>query len=335
MTTKDKFVITLGSFLYLIFPTLCRHTFLLFNCYDVNGRSFFSMDLSEECWRARHFVHVIILGLPQLALYVFGFPLIALAILVKNRKRLDRFVIRIRYTILFGGYRSQHYYWEIFIVFRKIFVIAISVFGTTMGTEMQALLILFIIALSYVMQQLACPFQSQILNKMEAFTLATLLLTLWAGLVMHKLKIDYEDDTLREMLTIATVLCNSFLAIALFVCFVFQILYEKKYVKDVHLASKSKFVCLLMRALELNPTSKKSAEATKREECKVEAITPPAQDAELMTKHEPFFGHHTITLVRQLDKVEPVDKVPSLFSVDEPEVEMIEIPPPTSKVVVK
>ena len=47
---------------------------------------------------------------------VIGLPLVALFLLLKNRKHLQTFTNRVRYGFLFSGYEDTYFYWYPYIL---------------------------------------------------------------------------------------------------------------------------------------------------------------------------------------------------------------------------
>ena len=88
-TTKDKFVVTVTSILYLLYPTLCKNTFGLFDCKWIGGMPYLKVDLEEPCGVGRHFDMMLALGISQLLVYVVGLPLVVLLFLRRNRENLN------------------------------------------------------------------------------------------------------------------------------------------------------------------------------------------------------------------------------------------------------
>jgi len=87
-TTKDKFVVTVTSILYLLYPTLCKNTFGLFDCKWIGGTPYLKADLEETCGVGRHLGMMLTLGVGQLIVYVIGLPLVVLLFLHRNRENL-------------------------------------------------------------------------------------------------------------------------------------------------------------------------------------------------------------------------------------------------------
>ena len=65
-------------------------------CRRVEAWQYLSADLEEPCWRDRHLVYVLVLALPQVVLYVFGLPLLALLMMFRNRNKLNNHVVKFR-----------------------------------------------------------------------------------------------------------------------------------------------------------------------------------------------------------------------------------------------
>ena len=163
MTIKDKFVVTVCALLYLLYPTLTLSAFGLFTCIDVAGQNYLLADLSEECYAERHTTYVLAVGIPQLLLFVVGLPTAGLFFMIRNRERLGTTAVKARYGLFFGGYKNDRYYWEFFLVFRKVSVMMVSSFGVVISPEMQVLLLMMIlnvcIAAQYLGQVCCCCFK--------------------------------------------------------------------------------------------------------------------------------------------------------------------------------
>jgi len=217
-TPKDKFVVSLCVLLYLIYPTLCKQAFGLFNCIEVEqDRYFLLADLEEECWVGRHVTMVVVVGMFQLLVYVLGLPVIGLYFMYRNRDDLTRHVVTTRYGLFLGGYRTERYYWEVMLVMRKVTVIALSVFGTTVGIRVQVHITSLFILLFMIAQAVWKPFgppgvssksgggsrvkrpsltlfhvpaaRYNVLQRIELLSMLVIWLTLWCGLLMF-----YIDD---------------------------------------------------------------------------------------------------------------------------------------------
>ena len=139
ITTWDKFITTLVTVLYLLYPTTTKSAFTLVACQPVGQHIYLQMDLDVRCWDELHMFWVVNLFVPAFLGYVIGLPLLTLLILTPRRHQLLNRWTKFRFGVLYTGYTSKAYYWECVIAFRKCAVIMVSVFLTTAGAEVQAL----------------------------------------------------------------------------------------------------------------------------------------------------------------------------------------------------
>ena len=223
---KDKFVTSICFLIYLLFPTVVKQAFGVFNCYTIGGKPYLLADLEESCYQGRHIYYIIFVGVPQVLFYVIGLPLTGLYFLHRNKDRLNVFAVRARYSLFFTGYREDRYFWEIVVVVRKVAVIAISVFCNGIDPELQALLVLFLIMILVAAQYIGSPYKSSIIDEhgeeqsldilqsLELSMMFMLNMTLWSGLMLFKLK----ASVLKEIITVLTVMVN--------VCFISYVIYR-------------------------------------------------------------------------------------------------------------
>ena len=90
--------------------------------------------------------------------------------------------MRVRFSFLFKGYRSEWYFWEFVILYRKIIVVCTSVFLTTVSVVMQALSMLAVVLVCLFLQQYVQPFFGKTFNSLELKALLASLLTIYSGL---------------------------------------------------------------------------------------------------------------------------------------------------------
>ena len=223
-TPKDKFVISLCVLMYLIYPTLCKQAFGLFNCQEVeSGRYFLLADLEEECYwgQNNHLLMAMTFGIFQIVFYVVGLPALGVYFMFRNHHQLNKHVVRTRYGLFLGGYRDERYYWEIFLVARKVIIIAISVFGTLLSVSVQTHIVSLFILLFMLAEAVGQPFDStsgdvdrfgtprvryKVLHQLEMISLFVIWLTLWCGMLIYQ--VDDINSNVHVVLTIAVFSLN-------------------------------------------------------------------------------------------------------------------------------
>ena len=189
-TIKDKCILTIGTVVYFMFPTLCTNAFSIFHCRKVDGTMYLAADMEEPCYVGRHLNMVLLLGVTQLLVFVIGLPVLVLVFLRRN-KQLDGGGLRkhatiVRYGLFYGAYKESAYYWEIVLTARKIMIVALSVFGPGLGTERQAQMVLAVLLVCISLEIAGGPFKLvndrfRVLSRLEIATLFVQWATMWSG----------------------------------------------------------------------------------------------------------------------------------------------------------
>lgn len=74
--------------LFLVHPDIAKAMFLTFNCLEVDGVFRMKENVSSVCYKEQHLFFISALVFPAIGLWVFGIPIFALIILVKNKRAL-------------------------------------------------------------------------------------------------------------------------------------------------------------------------------------------------------------------------------------------------------
>jgi len=229
-TLKDKFVVTVTSVMYLLYPTLCKNAFGMFDCKWIGNTQYLKADLEEECYIGRHLTAVWTVGVSQLIMYVIGLPCVVLFFLYRNREHLEDRVVQTRYGLFYSGYKPTRFFWETIITARKVAVVALSVFGPELGPEKQALVALLILLICIVFEIYGDPFHEvtarhKILARVETSSLLIEWWTMWSGLIIFQLA---QESAVGVLLTISVVIGNLVLFGWAIFKFIRQKVYERK-----------------------------------------------------------------------------------------------------------
>jgi hypothetical protein len=133
------------------------------------------------------------LALPCIIVWVLGAPTGVLYYMYRHERALQEIDNKLRFGFLYNGYRSMNFYWEFVILYRKVLIISISVFFTTISVNIQALAALLVLILSLYIQMRTQPFTQAILNTMEARGILSGSVTIYCGLFY--LTNDLDDST--------------------------------------------------------------------------------------------------------------------------------------------
>jgi hypothetical protein len=90
--------------------------------------------------------------------------------------------LKMKYGFLFAGYSAKTFFWEVIIMYRKIFIIMTSVFLSTVSSESQVLVVIFIIVLNMFLQIRFQPYYTHTLNQMENYSLQVAAVTVYTGM---------------------------------------------------------------------------------------------------------------------------------------------------------
>jgi len=174
-------------------------------------------------------------GIFQIVFYVVGLPFLGVYFMFRNHHQLNKHVVRTRYGLFLGGYRDERYYWEIFLVARKVIIIAISVFGTLLSVAVQTHLVSLFILLFMLAEAVGQPFDStsgdvdrfgtprvryKVLHQLEMVSLFVIWLTLWCGMLIYQ--VDDINSHVHVVVTIAVFSLN----VLLMLFMVFKIISE-------------------------------------------------------------------------------------------------------------
>ena len=114
---------------------------------DVDDTSRVLDDLEVICYSNLHKFFSFAVALPSIIVWGVGIPLFALLLLFRDRNNLEEISVKKKFGFFFRGYKSSFYFWEIVIMYKKVAVIIISVFVSTVGVIAQALIVFAILIL--------------------------------------------------------------------------------------------------------------------------------------------------------------------------------------------
>lgn len=186
-----KLVATAVILIFILHPSLTKVMFSLFSCMSLgDSRTYLVNDLSIVCWDSEHMKQILTVVIPSIVIVLFGLPLFTLLILVIRRSKLDSNSMKITLCFLYKGYTRSHYYWEFFILYRKVAMITASVFLAQVSIRMQALTVLAILLFALFCQLQVRPFFDPMLNRLEVKAILVSALTIYSGLYYDTNKLN-------------------------------------------------------------------------------------------------------------------------------------------------
>ena len=139
-------------------------------------------DLQVVCWDGLHTLMALGVALPCLITWGIGIPAGVWILLNKEREGLDTIAVKEKFGFLYNGYKRGSFFWEIVIMYRKILMIAISVFMNRVGLIVQALVLLITMVAFLQLNNMRRPFASRTLNDIEDLSLITGIVTIYSGI---------------------------------------------------------------------------------------------------------------------------------------------------------
>ena len=264
-TPKDKFVLTICTIVYLLFPTLCTQAFEMFHCRSVAGKMYLAADMEEPCYEGTH-ANWVVVGVVQLLVYVLGLPVLVLLFLRRNKQMeggmgLKKHAVIVRYGLFYGAYKEDAYYWETILTMRKVLIVALAVFGPGMGyvfptcfclfcrvfcnltcfflllgflfstvRQVQAVLAVLLVCISLEIG--GDPFhvvdpRYKVLRRLELSTLFVQWATMWCGTMIYASQ-DPNSKDLVVFLTVVVAIINIGMLMWLVLQLLLECVHEKK-----------------------------------------------------------------------------------------------------------
>ena len=125
--------ITTIVIIYLLHPTLTKVGLQLFQWIKVDeGVYKVKLDLNIDWYSYVHIKWWMIIGVPIIILWVIACPVLVFWILFKNRKSLREARIQRYLLILYQGLKDKCFFWELINTLRKISMVWINVFMSTL-----------------------------------------------------------------------------------------------------------------------------------------------------------------------------------------------------------
>lgn len=284
----QKLVATLVLVIFVLHTSLTKALFSIFTCRELlPGQFWLVSNLAIRCWDREHVQGIVTLALPGIAVWVVGLPTVCLLVLIAKKSKLSDVGMKVRFSFLFKGYRSEWYFWEFVILYRKIIVVCTSVFLTTVSIVMQALSMLAVVLVCIFLQQYVKPFFGNDFNTLELKALLASLLTIYAGLYFQtrSTRISHTDFIADICIFTVILAANAY----------FLLSWTRHVLPIVILTLRERIV-----ALRKHVTAKSNAEnlpeleksqspivTPERTPCQAESLTPPNNTSFLA---EPSYG---------------------------------------------
>ena len=222
-----KFQVTLAALGIVIQPQLVSTTIQFFKCRKIRDKVFLEADLAMECGSASHTMWLYLLAIPSLLVYVLGFPVVVLLILLSLRDLDKNDIVMSSWSFLFKGYREEIYFWEPVVILRLVFFGMTSILFQDV-VELQADIGLGILVISLVMQFVFKPYATKGLNTIEETSIVASWFTLFGGSLLFS---SETSSDVKVLVTLSIVVIN--LAFLIFLVYRLGKKVDKKVVENL------------------------------------------------------------------------------------------------------
>jgi hypothetical protein len=207
--------------LYLIHPTLFLESLSIYRCDKILGinKELLHVDYKINCG-TNNYLFFWYLSSFFIIVYIMGSIVLVVGRLYHNAKSKKLFIrnsyANKKYSFFIKGFREETYYWEFILILRKLCIV---MFAATVNSSLQLTYAIIIITTSIYINILYKPYKSNLVNKLETFTLIALYLTLIFG--SHFL--FTANEYVHTMSTILIFFVNIITSIVLIYILVFKI----------------------------------------------------------------------------------------------------------------
>lgn len=204
---KEMFV-TIVVLFFLNHPSLIREYFSVFSCRRLDDDTLWlNANLDIKCFEGLHFQYALTVALPSIIIWGVGVPSIILGYLVRKREVLNDIKLRCRFGFFYNGFRSSYFYWEFLILYRKIIIVSLLVFLGNESIAVQALTMLILLLVFFLLQYWKSPYKNDALNRMELKAIFVAGVTIYCGLYYLTKDIN---EYLKVFLFVLILLANTY-----------------------------------------------------------------------------------------------------------------------------
>ena len=168
---------------FLLHPTITRHAFSQFDCMTIDpGERWLVSNLNVRCWEDSHKEVALSLALPCLIIWVVTLPAVTLVYLATHRSKLDSVDAKLKFGFIVNGYTHSRFFWEFVVLYRKVLVVCLSVFLSGQSTDIQALSLMIVLIIAFILQRKNKPFVTEQLNNLESRGILVSAVTIYCGM---------------------------------------------------------------------------------------------------------------------------------------------------------
>ena len=166
---KDWWQMLILNFIIVSFflqATVIKELAIIFQCKIIDDQKYVLTSLDTSCEDDYYMRWRNIFYLPILSFWIFIFPFLCLQKLIASRKNLENPQIKLYFGFFYFGYKPEYFYWEFVIMYRRILMMAITLFSEKY-IFLKGCFSLFLNLLACFFQRKKSPFKDIGLNYLE------------------------------------------------------------------------------------------------------------------------------------------------------------------------
>mmetsp|Transcript_7318 Transcript_7318/g.9646 ORF Transcript_7318/g.9646 Transcript_7318/m.9646 type:complete len:568 (+) Transcript_7318:2-1705(+) len=189
---NDNAILSVIVLLFMLHPNIAQYTFTVFTCEELRTDHFYlSEDLETECYTTKWKAWAILGGI-CIFVYTLGIPAFGFYVLHSVRNNLKDKHVKLKYGFLYDGYEEPYYFWEMWVMLRKVLVIFITVFVEPVGELTEVAAALAVTFLATILHLHYQPYEEDDLDTLETFALYASALTLFSGVFFYSDEISSD-----------------------------------------------------------------------------------------------------------------------------------------------
>lgn len=166
---------------FLLQPPAISDLLEIFNCKNIENEKYIVSSLDISCENHEYFTWRNKFYFPCLFFWIILYPSFCFLKILFKRKRLDLPEMKLFFGFFYIGFKQDYYYWEFFIMYRKILTIFVLLLPEHMNFA-KGYVVLSINSLATYVQIRKLPFIELELNKLEIKANIGATLTVFCGL---------------------------------------------------------------------------------------------------------------------------------------------------------
>lgn len=198
---------------FLLYPHVSSTELSLLNCVDVDGTSYMTQSLEQQCFTPAYFQQMGGLWI-FLVLYPVGVPVLYLVLLILHRSRLNEPGVLLKLGFLYEAYERQTWYFELIDMLHKLMLTSVLVFVN--NSQMAAMSVTLLVYLCVIL--LTKPYATKANDQLHTLAQVELLNLALLGWVLGSLNVNqlsYELDVIISVVMIVVVVALVFIFILL------------------------------------------------------------------------------------------------------------------------